>query len=79
MTAADSSGFETASRLTVNIQAGERGVAFQRTRYGTCTLRPETIACKTKRVSKHAQLHARISSQRLSLQQGSTHSQYSGW
>ena len=33
-------------RLTANIQAGERGVAFQRTRYGTCTLRPNFVACK---------------------------------
>ncbi len=73
MTAADSSEIGTASRLTANIQVGERGVAFQPTRYGACTLRPKTIACKAKRVSKRAQLHARISSQRHSLQPGSTH------
>ncbi len=45
-------------RLTLHIQVGERGVAFQRTRYGTCTLRPKSIACKAKDVSEHAQLHA---------------------
>ncbi len=39
-------------RLTSHIQLDERGVAFQRTRYGTCTLRPKTIVCKAKRVSK---------------------------
>ncbi len=32
-------------RLTSNTQVGERGVAFQRTRYETCTLRPKTVAC----------------------------------
>jgi hypothetical protein len=68
MTAADSSGIGTASRLTANFQAGERGVAFQRTRYGTCTLRPKTIPCKAKRVSKtRAMTRPHISSQRLSL------------
>ncbi len=66
---------ENKKRVTFHIQVGERGVAFQHTRYGTCTLRPKLIFCKAKRVSKHAQLHARISSQRLSLQPGSTHCQ----
>jgi hypothetical protein len=67
------------SRLTVDTEAGEGVVAFQRTRYDTCILRPKCIVCKAKRVSKHAQLHARIPQQRHSLQREPTHIQYPGW